>query len=71
MVIDILSISAMSFEVERLFSAAKNIIGDKRYRLNASTIEAVECLKSWFRLELFTQEELHIIIEEVDMDVGE
>ncbi len=40
MAIDVLSIPAISSEVERLFSAAKL---DKRYRLQASTIEAVEC----------------------------
>ncbi len=40
-----------------------NTIGDKRYRLLPSTLEALECLKSWFRLELFTQEELHSILE--------
>ena len=65
MAIDILSIPAMSSEVERLFSAAKNTIGDKRLRLTASSVEAIECLKSWFRLDLFTQEDLNMTIEEV------
>ena len=70
MAIDILSIPAMSAEVERVFSGAKITIGDKRQRLRASTIEAVECLKSWFRLDLFTQEDLNEMME-VDLDLGE
>ena len=64
MAIDILSILAMSLEVKRLFSAAENTISDKRLRLIASSIEAIECLKSWFRLNLFTQEDLNMTIEE-------
>ena len=58
----------MSSEVGRLFSATKNTISEKRHRLTASILEAVECLNSWFRLELFTQEALNTAIEEVDME---
>ncbi len=71
MATDILSMPAMSSEVERLFSAAKNTIGDKYYMLAVSTIEAVECLKSWFRLDLFTQEDLNGLMEPVDIDLLE
>jgi hypothetical protein len=46
--LDILSIPAMSAEPERLFSGAKITITDRRNRLDADTIEALECLKSWF-----------------------
>ena len=63
MAIDILSIPAMSAEVERVFSGAKITMG-------VSTIEAVECLKSWFRLDLFAQEDLNEMME-VDLDLGE
>ena len=62
--INILSIPAMLSEVERLFLAAKNTIDNKRVRLTASSIEVIECLKSWFRLDLFTQEDLNMTIEE-------
>ena len=46
MAIDILFISAMSAEVERVFSNIKITIDDKRQRLKVSTIEAVKYLKS-------------------------
>ena len=51
MAIAILSLPAMSAEVELLFSAAKNTVGDERSSLNPSTLEALECLKSCFRLD--------------------
>ena len=49
MAIELLSIPAMSAEPERLFSGAKLTISDQRASLQAQTIEATECLKSWFR----------------------
>jgi hypothetical protein len=48
MAVDILSIPAMSAEPERLFSGAKITITDRRNRLGADVIGALECLKSWF-----------------------
>jgi hypothetical protein len=51
MAIDILSIPAMSAEPERLFSSAKITITDRRNRLGVETIEALECLKSWFGIQ--------------------
>jgi hypothetical protein len=50
MAIDILSIPAMSAEPERLFSKAKITITDRRNRLGVSTIEQLECLKSWLNI---------------------
>ena len=47
MALDILSISAMSADPERLFSGAKITITDRRNQLGIDTIEALECLKSW------------------------
>lgn len=47
MAIDILSIPAMSAEPERLFSGALLTVTDRRNNLEAETIEATECLKSW------------------------
>ena len=49
MAIDILSIPAMSAEPERLFSGAKLTITDQRNRMQPDTIEATQCLKSWYR----------------------
>ena len=51
MAIELLSIPAMSAEPERLFSGAKLTISDQRASLQAQTIEATECLKSWCRSE--------------------
>lgn len=49
MALDILSIPAMSAEPERLFSSCKISITDRRNQLGIESIEAIECLKSWFR----------------------
>ena len=47
MALDILSVPAMSGEVERVFSSAKLLLPDSRNRLKEDAIEACECLKSW------------------------
>ena len=62
MAIDIYSIPAISAEPERVFSGAKSTISDSRSRLQGQTIEILECLKSWFRLGVFTKEDLHAIV---------
>lgn len=49
MAIDILSIPAMSDEPERVFSGARRTISWDRAQLSASTIEMLECIKSWHR----------------------
>ena len=51
----------MSAEPERVFSGAKRTVSDFRGRLQSETIEILECLKSWFRLGVFTKEDLHDI----------
>ena len=43
MAIDILSISAMSWEAERISSASKRADGETRWQLQADTFEALEC----------------------------
>jgi hypothetical protein len=52
MALDILSIPAMSAGVERLFSQCKIMLTDRRNRLQIDSLQAVECLKSWDRLQL-------------------
>ena len=47
--LDLLSIPAMSAEVERLFSSCKITITDRRNRIGIEAVEAIECLKSWLR----------------------
>ena len=49
MALDLLSIPAMSAEVERLFSSCKITIIDRRNRIGINAVEAIECLKSWLR----------------------
>src|SRR6266536_2346893 len=47
MVIDVLSIPAMSAEAERLFSSAKLNITDQRNSLSIQTLKILQYLKSW------------------------
>ena len=35
---------------------------DQRASLKSKTIEVLECLKSWFRLSIFTETNLHDIV---------
>ena len=49
MAIDVLSIPSMSDEPERVFSGGRRTISWERMRLGEQTIQAAECLKSWFR----------------------
>lgn len=66
MAIDILLIPAMSSEPERVFSGAKLTISDQRNSLKADTIEMLECLKSWYKVGLFTQRDLESIINDLE-----
>jgi hypothetical protein len=48
MALDLLSIPAMSTEVERVFSSAKRLITGDRNRLQDNTIEVLQLLKYWW-----------------------
>jgi hypothetical protein len=52
MALEILSIPAMSAGVERLFSQCKIMLTDRRNRLQIDSLQAVECVKSWDKLQL-------------------
>ena len=41
----------MSTEPKRIFSATKLILTDSRNRLSMKMIEALACLKSWYKLK--------------------
>ena len=58
----------MLSEPERIFSGTKYTITSQRYRLKIDTIELLECLKLWFRIGIFTQEDLYNIIEIQERD---
>ena len=47
---------------ERVFSGAKHTISDHRASLKSETIELLECLKSWYRLGIFMEVDLHAIV---------
>ncbi|KAJ0126920.1 hypothetical protein HZ326_29975 [Fusarium oxysporum f. sp. albedinis] len=49
MAMDLLSISAMSSENERVFSAAKLTMSSQRNALHWVTVEALQCLRNWAR----------------------
>ena len=49
MALDMLSIPAMPSECERLFSATKVTITDRRNRMGIELVEAHECLKYWLK----------------------
>ena len=62
MAIDIHFISAMSAEPGRVFSGVKHTVSDQRNSLKSTTIELLECLKLWFRLGIFTEQDLYAIV---------
>jgi hypothetical protein len=57
MALNILLIPAISADLEYLFSRAKIIISDRRNRFNIYTIKALECLKSWLKIEAFKEKD--------------
>jgi hypothetical protein len=47
MALEILSVPAMSAEVERILSSAKLTLSERRARLDCEIVEALECLRHW------------------------
>ena len=41
-------------------------LSDQRNSLEAKTIKLLECMKSWFRLGIFTEEDLHAIVSTME-----
>jgi hypothetical protein len=56
MALNILSIPAMSADPERLFGGKDHYFRPLN-RLGIYTIEALECLKSWLKIEAFEEED--------------
>jgi len=67
--IEILSIAAMSDDVERIFSGARRTISWERSKLGLDKVEAAECLGSWIPLHL--DDEVGEDSEEIEEDSGE
>jgi hypothetical protein len=57
MALDILLIPSMSTDPERLFLGVKISVSDRRNRLRIYTLEALECLKSWLKIEVFIDDD--------------
>ena len=55
MAFDILSIPAMSAECERVFSGAGALVTNRKKRMLEDIIEAIECLRSWWRQDIISQ----------------
>jgi hypothetical protein len=51
MALNVLSVPAMSDEPERLFSSAGLTLTDRRNRAGIDLIEALEQLKSWYKVK--------------------
>ena len=49
MAIELATIPAMSTEAERIFSGGKHTISEQKFRLGDDIIEALKCLKFWYR----------------------
>ena len=45
-----------------MFSNAKHTVFDQRNSLKNTTIELLKCMKLWFRLSVFTEQDLYAII---------
>jgi len=67
--IEILSIAAMSDDVERIFSGARRTISWERSKLGLDKVEAAECLGSWISLHL--DDEVGEDSEEIEEDSEE
>ena len=55
MAFDILSIPAMSAEVERVFSSAKRALTPDRNALTIESLEVYELLRNWWRGDIILQ----------------
>lgn len=56
MALDVLSPTPMSAEPERVFSSAGLTLSNRRCRMGDDALQAIECLKTWFREGLVEKE---------------
>lgn len=68
---DMLSIPATSASSERAFSAGKDVFGISRMRLCPETVEALVCLRSWYRAGLIEEADVHEFVHDHDPDLNE
>jgi hypothetical protein len=70
MALDIFSIPAMSSDPERIFSLSGDMVSPKRNALQAETIGAAQCLKSWDKNRIFDISKAFHPKGGSDMEVG-
>lgn len=61
---DLLSIPATSAASERAFTVGKDIFGISRMSLKPETVEALICLRSWYKAGLVGVKEVYDLLEE-------
>ena len=61
---DMLSIPATSVASEKAFSTGKDVFDISRMRLNPENVEAVLCLRSWYRPSLLEEADVHEFVHE-------
>lgn len=71
MAINILSIPAMSADVERLFSSAGLTLSNRRNRMGTDMLEALESLKSWLKIRDFEWDQEATGIKHSDSGSGD
>lgn len=54
-----------------MFSGAKHTVSGQRASLKGTIIELLECLKLWFRLGIFTEQDLLAIIDTIEAGATE
>ena len=59
MVKDLLSVPATSAASERSFSTGKDVFGISRMSLDPQTLEALVCLRSWYRAGIIKDLKIH------------
>ena len=64
---DILSIPATSAASERAFSAGKDVFGLARMSLRPETVEALICLRSWYKSGLGEKAIVPFLEENLDL----
>lgn len=62
---DVLSIPATSAASEREFSARKYVFGIARMSLKPKTVEALVCLRSWYKARLVGEKDVVTFLEEI------
>ena len=64
MIMNVFFIFSMSTKFERVFSKAKYTISDEKISLKSNSIEILKCCKTWFKIEIFTETTINVVMIE-------